>query len=127
MTRNEINALTLDELRVECAKALGCTPVFKGGQWRCGCTNLGGYETAEHSNIEYGTLKWYASDISAAWVLLEALEAIYSTDIDIEKAGGAWHVWFASIGYVGNGETLPIAICRAFLAAKNNGLTTTEE
>ena len=55
----------------------------------------------------------YSRDYAAALPLIED-----ETDYEIEKAGDNYHVFLPGKMAKGSGKTLPLAICRALMAAE---------
>ena len=133
MTPEQIDKLSENDLRLECAKGLGCTPVKRGVWWHCGCMNRGGYGTAEHDDIEMGWLKLYSSNIAAAFDLQadierRGLQALYAKHLIAgmldNESKSLFNEMFESPLHVTGAVTIfdvanatPAQRCRAYLKA----------
>lgn len=118
MTRDEINSLSGEKLRIAVAKAVGWTEIHE--------TVIDGYHVLvgiQHDS----TATWavpvdrYESDIGAAWELVNRLMADGWSFAIISAEESGWLITLARNRYsIGNvfGNTAPEAICRAFLLAK---------
>jgi hypothetical protein len=111
MTREEIDALDLDDLNTECAKALGWKDVI-----------FNGYALAGHepTNREWVIVPDYSRDIGAAWELWRWIwdnKQLRSLDIICYSSTGTVAV---NTVETTNPDDIPAMICRAFLYARNN-------
>jgi hypothetical protein len=121
MTREQIEALTTDELRIECAKAMGWTLMPFCGPGPAPDMWLGSPDGGIGLPPEYST------SMDAAWELVEEMrkpkvEGGYPSDIVLKPSSEhTWRCsWYSLMHEAGSrvtsiGETAPEAICRCFL------------
>jgi hypothetical protein len=128
MTREEVTALSDEELRTIAALHMGWENVTNsfGRLW--------GYKRCANSSVTSG-VPHYTDDIAAAWELVIAMEEHIANVFHLERD---WHSgkWYATFSWIdedsgGNirsdpwfssvGDTAPQAITRAFVLAMSNG------
>jgi hypothetical protein len=90
-----------------------------------------GFEEGESGNerVPYGGVfkyrvhKWHPStDIKAAWEVVEKIQEDRGWLIELDNKSQEWYCCvIADHHYVGAGETAPLAICKAALAAARGG------
>lgn len=118
----------LDQLRIDCAKAMGWTQVPPENFTKFPAVTWPVFEKdGKRASIFTDSLPDYPGDANAALTLCDALAKEGWTQIFWRVASGQWSVVFdlgaeaQSIGFglsTATAETLPIAICRAFLAVR---------
>ena len=117
MDRDEILNATPERLNELVAEARG-TPFRKPTHGTCCTCQRCGYH---HDDCQC----YYAEDIEEAWRLVEEMTKDDKADCEIETWGesyplGKWSACFynSHVHAACNGDTVPMAICRAYLLAK---------
>lgn len=125
MTRDEVMALSDDELRNKAAELAGwrmLTFSDNTSPWRVQGINP--------TNGQLEPTPDYPHDIAAAWELVEYVLALHRewwADVQSNHSGLRWDAGFGDyVGiecYTAEGDTAPLAITRAFVLAKTGGQT----